>query len=323
MPTLSNIEAMPNAQTGARSAGKRGDARKANLGKSAKQHFAHYLTRPLLRLSPLAFGAAIIATIALAFSNRNEGYLTAESGVGYWLGISGALIMLTLILYPLRKRYKFLHGIGKVANWFRLHMVLGILGPALVVLHTNFKLGSLNSQLALFTMLIVVASGIIGRYLYSKVHKGLYGSQAQLREVVDDLSVLKDGLGASFSGLESVAKELARYVPDELRPPSFAKGITSALFSGARTRASRRRILGLARHYLDRAPHLQDLSRRQRRHQLRDIDQQLGLYFTVVKKAERLAFFERIFGLWHHLHVPLFVLLTLTVVLHVIAVHRY
>ena len=119
MPTLSNIEAMPNAQTGARSAGKRGDARKPNLGISAKQHFAHYLTRPLLRLSPLAFGAAIIATIALAFSNRNEGYLTAESGVGYWLGIAGAMIMLTLILYPLRKRYKLLHGIGKVANWFR------------------------------------------------------------------------------------------------------------------------------------------------------------------------------------------------------------
>ena len=48
-------------------------------------------------------------------------------------------------------------------------MVLGILGPTLIILHSNFKIGSLNSRLALFTMLVVVASGIVGRYLYSQV----------------------------------------------------------------------------------------------------------------------------------------------------------
>lgn len=80
--------------------------------------------------------------------------------------------MLLLILYPLRKRFRILHGLGRVTSWFRIHMVLGILGPTLIILHSNFKIGSLNSRLALFTMLVVVASGIVGRYLYSQVHKG-------------------------------------------------------------------------------------------------------------------------------------------------------
>ncbi len=322
MPTVSNLATLPRTPNDARRrpAGTPGRASRAN---PAADGFGHYLQRSLLRLGPVAFGGAVVAIIVFAWLERNEGYLAAESGVGYWLGIAGAVIMLTLILYPLRKRYKFLHGVGRVANWFRLHMILGIAGPALIVLHSNFKLGSLNSRLALFTMLIVVASGIIGRYLYSNVHKGLYGRHAEMRDVIADVSALKNSLGVDFAGLESVAKELERYLPEGSAPPSLIGGIKSALFSGARTRASRRRIIAIARRHFDTAAHLKDLSRRQRGRHMKEIDKQLKIYFAAVKKAERLAFFERVFGLWHHLHVPLFVLLTLTVVLHIFAVHRY
>jgi hypothetical protein len=64
-------------------------------------------------------------------------------------------------------------------------------------------------------------------------------------------------------------------------------------------------------------------TRRQKRAHLREIDGQLRVYFAAVKKAEKLTFFERLFGMWHHLHFPLFILLALTVVLHIVAVHQY
>jgi hypothetical protein len=287
-------------------------------------HYAHYLMRPIFRFGPLAFAAIVICTIVFAFIERDEGHLSAESGIGYWLGIAGAVIMLTLIGYPLRKRWRVLHTVGRVANWFRLHMILGIIGPTFVILHTNFKLGSLNSRLALFTMLIVVASGIIGRYLYAKVHKGLYGKQAQMRDVLSDVATLRQGLGDDFAGLAGIERELSRYVPDaNARPRSLLAGFFSALSAGSRTQSSRRRILRDIRINLSGASQLQSMTRRQKRARIKDIDSQLKFYFAAVKKAERLAFFERLFGMWHHLHVPLFVLLVLTVTFHVVAVHRY
>ena len=43
--------------------------------------------------------------------------------------------------------------------WFRLHMLLGIAGPVLIIFHSNFKLGALNSNVAFITMLVVATSG--------------------------------------------------------------------------------------------------------------------------------------------------------------------
>ena len=286
--------------------------------------YAHYLMRPILQLGPMVFAAVVVATITFAFVDRDEGHLTAENGIGYWLGIAGAVIMLMLIGYPLRKRLRVLHTAGRVANWFRLHMILGIIGPTFVILHTNFKLGSLNSRLALFTMLIVVASGIAGRYLYAKVHKGLYGKQEELRDVLSDVATLRHAIGDDFAGLAGIEHELSRYVTDaRARPQSLLAGFFSALSAGSRTQSSRRRIMRDIRQSIAAGSMPQPMTRRQKRSHLKDIDGQLRFYFAAVKKAKRLAFFERLFGMWHHLHVPLFVLLVLTVTIHVIAVHRY
>lgn len=286
--------------------------------------FSHYLMRPILRLGPMAFAAAVTGVLLVAWLERDEGHITAESGIGYWLGICGAVVMVMLVGYPLRKRFKMLHGVGRVANWFRLHMVMGIAGPAMVIVHTNFNLGSLNSRLALITMLIVVASGIVGRYLYAKVHKGLYGRQAEIRDVLADIMALKTGLGAAFSGDPAISGELERYAPKNMNAAqSLAAGFTSALLTGLRTRHSRRRVLRAVEGYLDQGANGRSITRRQRRAYLSEIDGHLKIYFAAVAKAQRFAFFERLFSLWHHLHVPLFTLLALTVTLHIIAVHLY
>lgn len=293
--------------------------KRAHTNAPANKGFAHYVTRPILHAGPLLFATLVTSVLVFAWVNRDEGYLTAEHGTGYWLGIAGGVFMLILVAYPLRKRWRVLSSLGRVAGWFRLHMILGILGPALVILHTNFKLGSLNSRLALFTMLVVVASGIVGRYLYAKVHRGLYGAHSNLRDVLADVTALKIGLDNALAHDTNIARELEAFIPNPARA-GIVMGLSSALLTGFRARAARARMIAIARRQLTQD---KQLSRRERRRRQRDIGRHLRLYFAAVKKAERLALFERIFGLWHHLHMPLFILLALTVTLHIIAVHRY
>lgn len=264
----------------------------------------------------------MLITLAYAWTVRNEGHWTAETGPGYWLGIAGSVAMLILILYPLRKRYRILHGFGRVVYWFRLHMVLGILGPTLIILHCNFKIGSLNSRLALFTMLAVVASGIVGRYLYSQVHKGLYGSRVEAREILGDVEALKKQLGLDLGDNEPVFAGLEDFnARVSASPKSTIEGVWAALTIGGRARRARRHFLAAARTALKSRGG--ELTARERRQRLYAVRQHLRLYFAAAVKVQRLALFERLFALWHVLHMPLFVLLVMTVVIHIVAVHLY
>ena len=102
--------------------------------------FAHYVKRPLERLLPFAFAIAVAGALAFGWLGREEQHLSPEEGTGYWLGIAGAVTMLMLLLYPLRKRIKALRHLGSVKSWFRAHMLLGILGPTLILFHANFGL---------------------------------------------------------------------------------------------------------------------------------------------------------------------------------------
>jgi hypothetical protein len=120
---------------------------------------------------------------------RDLKLLNPEQGTGYWLGIIGGSLMLSLLLYPLRKKVRFLHRLGSTRRWFRMHMILGLLGPLLVLYHCNFQLGSFNSRVALYCMLVVAVSGIIGRHFYAAIHRGLYGRKLTLGELQRELAI--------------------------------------------------------------------------------------------------------------------------------------
>ena len=119
---------------------------------------------------------------------RDLNLTTPEHGTGYWLGIIGGSLMLSVLLYPLRKKVRFLHRLGSTRRWFRMHMILGLLGPLLVLYHCNFKLGSFNSRVALYCMLLVAVSGIVGRHFYAAIHRGLYGRKLTLGELQKELA---------------------------------------------------------------------------------------------------------------------------------------
>ena len=124
-------------------------------------------------ISPFAGLAPVLITLVLTivfiagWIVSFDEPVTPKSGLGYWLGIAGASMMAALFAYCLRKRVNPGPRAARVIpTWFRAHMLLGLAGPLLILFHCNFQLGAFNSNVALFSMMAVVLSGAIGRYLY-------------------------------------------------------------------------------------------------------------------------------------------------------------
>ncbi len=292
--------------------------------RSFTAHFAHYLTEPLFASGPILFGAAVIAALTATWFYRNEGHLTPENGVGYWLGITGSVMMLFLLVYPLRKRVRALRLLGRVPSWFRWHMIFGIVGPSLIVVHSNWSLHSLNASVAMISMLIVVASGVIGRYLYSKVHMGLYGRKTEVRQILADTHLLKQALGENLPQMGEIVDDLRQFEARALAP---RRGVLSQTVSfltlGIRRAILRDQVMRVAKAAIADESRLRGWSWRARRNRRALVRAQLGLYFAAVTKAARFSVYERLFALWHVLHLPLFFLLVAAAIIHVVAVHLY
>jgi hypothetical protein len=276
------------------------------------------------KLPALAFATVVAAVLINGWLMRDEGHLTPESGVGYWLGIGGASAMLLLLGYPLRKRLTGLKLLGSVTGWFRLHMMLGVLGPALILLHANFKLGSLNSNVALLAMLIVAGSGLIGRYLYSRIHLGLYGRRAHIAELQADVAQLKGAIEGRLSMPADVLAALDRHAE---RARSRRSGALSSLFTLLRLRLTslglRARLGRVADRHIGAEAKRLGWSWRRRRRRSKAVGTLLQQYIAAVNKTAAFVFYERLFGLWHVLHLPLFAILLFAAVIHVVAVHLY
>jgi hypothetical protein len=142
------------------------------------------------RAPELILAAITVAIAAGVFALLAGAPVTAPgAAVGHALGIAGFMMMLfTEVAYSLRKRARA-GTWGPMQTWLRVHIYTGIVGPALVLLHTNWRFSGLAGATAIATM-IVVASGFIGRYLYTALPRTKAGdelSQAAITSLLGDL----------------------------------------------------------------------------------------------------------------------------------------
>jgi hypothetical protein len=289
-----------------------------------RSDFAEYRTHWWASVVPLAFSIAIVVALWIGWLNREDSGLTPESGAGYSLGIVGSSLMVLLLLYPLRKRARSLRWLGTVAFWFRAHMILGVFGPVLILLHANFRLGSINSNMALVAMLIVATSGIVGRYLYGKIHLGLYGRRVVVQEILADAEALKALICAGLPVADRVVAQLSAFAQVGTAAP---KGVVSGLFLlpviSWRASVVRARLIAYARQVIAVEGKRLGWSRSARRRQLAGIADLVTLHVAAVKKAAAFAFYERLFRLWHVFHLPLFFLLVIAAIVHIFAAHFF
>ncbi len=129
---------------------------------------------------PLVWTTVVAALLYWGLHAHLERYITPHRGFGYSLGIVGGSMMALLLIYSARKRAAWLSWIGTIPAWFQIHMVLGVVGPILILFHCNFHLGASNSNVALICMLLVAGSGVVGRYIYTRLHARMDGHQDTL-----------------------------------------------------------------------------------------------------------------------------------------------
>ncbi len=262
----------------------------------------------------------LLALLLTGWHVRNNTPYTSNSDLAYYLGLVGGLLMLSLFLYPLRKRIRILRYLGPLRFWFRFHMVAGLLGPLLVLFHSTFQVRSLNAGVALASMLLVATSGIVGRFLYRRIHRGLYGSRATFDELKQSLDKQLQALHSSFNLPDEVKREIERFARlVSCLPEGRWHRITHFVSLGfQRWRADQRARRALARYI--RMPRSDAPGTDA---DLTDLLRIIHATLRAAQTAAQFSTYERLFSYWHTVHIPFLFILLLTTLVHVVAVHAY
>ncbi len=266
--------------------------------------------------------SVILAIIAYGWTQWANINFERTSEFTYNSGLIGGILMLTILLYAVRKRVGFLKKLGGIESWYYFHLIGGVIGPLLIVFHSSFQLKSINSSVALFSMIAIVVSGLFGRYIYTRIGFSLHRKLLSIKNTENALieSIRK----YQSENVLAIEKRLAEFSSNCLAGPKVLITLPLKLLSIQAAGA---------RCYVKSAEDLTVM--------LQKIAQQNGWAVDVYKKllaAEKLLLrkhinsvveiakihqYERFLVRWRILHIPLLYILVVTGVAHVFAVHMY
>lgn len=228
------------------------------------------------------------------------------SGIlGHGFGIIGSLMMLLGVAsYMLRKRIQKLSRFGLLKYWLEFHIFLCSVGPILVLFHTAFKFGGLVA-VSFWSMVAVVLSGVIGRYIYLQIPHTIEGQEMNLNEINQVKDELNNRLTKDYNIDKLVLDEILEAVkkrPDRSGSTMVKRSIAKFIFE--------MKIIREVKAIL-------------RQHQIspKNIRQILGLIkeeISLNRKIDRLITMKNLFGYWHVAHLPFALLMLVVMIIHVI-----
>lgn len=270
------------------------------------------------------FTLTVIAALIIGWNVREEYLWTAEYGLGYALGILGASLMIALLIYPLRKHYSRTPWlVFSTKTWFKIHMAMGVLGPLSILYHCNFSLGSTNSNITLAAMGLMVTSGLIGRFIYSKIHYSLFGRKIEIKELQSQRAAMHEQLDNDSLPDDILLNDLYAFEEKVLARRDLKGNLLNMLVLGLSSRWLLFRLIKKVRVLVTHKDHLKGATAQERKEYFQTTCQHLSSYIGTLKKIAGLGFYERLFSLWHMLHLPIFFMLVITAIAHVYAVHWY
>jgi hypothetical protein len=176
----------------------------------------------------------------------------------------------------------------------------------LVVYHTTFKIGGLVA-VSFWSMTAVVLSGLVGRYFYVQIPKGIYGHELSVKELVAE----NDSLGETLKRQFGIDKDLLKWIDAIALPKKNVAHMS---------------LMEVLNFFL-----INDLTRRSRLRAIYARLEQRGLRGHVLKRLQataarrviltrRIAFleqFKQIFHYWHVIHLPFSIVMFLILLVHV------
>jgi hypothetical protein len=232
-------------------------------------------------------------------------HMKPSGNYSHGLGIIGTLmIIIGVSTYSTRKRVRKLWNVGRLSYWLEFHIFLCLLGPILIVYHTTFKAGGIAS-ISLWTMLSVVSSGVIGRYLYNQIPRNMKGANLSYEEIAREIDQLGQRLLKLPLGDRLVAVIDEAFAP-VAKPQTFGESI-AALIQVQRIKHQTRKGI---ESVISRSHSSSELAK-----QMFEAASERASLF---QKSLVLVQVERGFYYWHAIHFPFSIIMFLTLTAHVL-----
>jgi hypothetical protein len=222
------------------------------------------------------------------FYQADHELLKPNGSLGHGMGIVGSFLMVAGVsIYMLRKRWRVLARLGKLKHWLEFHIFLCTLGPILVLFHTSFKIGGLVS-ISFWSMVAVVVSGIIGRFIYIQIPRTIEGRELSLNEIqgmkTDIADILVNRYALDKNSLDSIVESTM----GNRKERSSVRSIKRSLRGAHLTRPQKSQILKLVKNEI-----------------------------SLNNRIDRLQNMQKLFKYWHVAHLPFALVMLVIMVVHV------
>ena len=238
------------------------------------------------------------------FFHPDHQTLKSSGKIGHGLGIIGSLMMLVGVsIYHLRKRIRMFSRLGILKHWLEFHIFLCLLGPILVLYHTAFKFGGLVA-ISFWSMVAVVISGVIGRYIYLQIPHTIEGREMSLNEINQTKVVLNEKLILVYQLDEIVLEAIMQAVkkrPDRSGSNMVRRSISKFIFERNTIKEVKTILQG------------KNISGKNFKEVMGIIKSEIELN----RKIDRLITMQNLFKYWHVAHLPFAILMLIIMLVHV------
>lgn len=225
-----------------------------------------------------------ITPLTERFYHPQYDWFKPSGAYGHGIGIIGTLMILVgVVIYIAHKKYGFMARIIRLKHLLEFHIFLCTLGPILVLFHTTFKFGGVVS-VAFWSMVAVVASGVVGRFIYVQIPRNIEGRELSINELRDQQEQIitdlerESGLGAKIRDL--IYKDGDLLDTKSLKAVLRKEGVSKHNFSAIMAAVKKEHVL--------------------------------------TKRINRLNKMQQLFKYWHVAHKPFALIMLIVVVVHVI-----
>lgn len=238
------------------------------------------------------------------FYHPDHNFFKPSGTVGHGLGIVGTLlIVIGVFTYIARKRYRFLSQFGRLKYWLEFHIFLCILGPIMILFHTTFKFGGIVS-ISFWSMVAVVISGVIGRFIYIQIPRTIEGREMSL----DEIKGMKNQMNETFKNHYHLDENTYDVILNSTLTSDQDQGgnLLARIFNNYFEDKKRIKLVKnvLRENKLSKAS-------------IRQVSKLIKSEISLNNKIERLQAMQQLFKYWHIAHLPFAIIMMIIMVVHV------
>ena len=234
-------------------------------------------------------------------------YLKPSGLIGHGLGILGSIMMIIgVATYMMRKRIRIFFHLGYLKSWLEFHIFLCTVGPILVLFHTAFKFGGIVA-VSFWSMVLVVLSGFIGRFIYVQIPRTIQGHELTADELIKSESDLIQRMKEDYTLSGNLITQVnSLYAHKEYLHLTFWKS-TATLFNNY---FSTKKVLrGLRKDLINSG--ISD------KHKVKSVLRIAKTKITLSRRIGRLRTMQKLFRYWHIFHLPFAISMFLIMLIHI------